>query len=59
MSDHPSVAASIVSVTLPALHRACLLLNDLSNIIDALQTVQNLKYDVASAETALQSLRII
>ena len=52
MSDPLSVAASIVSVAIPALHGAHLLLNDLRNIIDALQ-----RDDVASAETALQSTR--
>lgn len=57
MSDPLSVAASIVSVSVPALHGARLLLNDLRNIIDAPQTIQSLKDDVTSAETALKSLQ--
>jgi len=57
MTDPLSVAASIISITVPALHCARLLFNDLSNIIDAPQTVQTLKDDVASVETALYSLR--
>ena len=57
MSDPLSVPASIVGVTVPALHGARLLLNHLRNIIDAPQIVQSLKDDVASAETALQSLQ--
>lgn len=59
MSDPLSVTASIVSVTVPALYGARLLLNDLRNIIDAPQTIQSLKDDVTSAETALRSLQNI
>jgi hypothetical protein len=59
MPDPLSVAASIISVTVPALHGTRLLLDDLNKIIDAPQAVQSLKDDVASAEMALQSLQAI
>ena len=57
MPDPLSIAARIVSVTAPALYGARLLLNDLCNIIDAPQTIQNLKDDIISAEMALKSLQ--
>ena len=59
MPDPLSVAASIVGITIPALHGTRLLLDNLNKIIDAPQAVQNLKADVTSAEMALQSLRAI
>jgi hypothetical protein len=57
MSDPPSVAASIVSVTVPALHGARLLLDELRNINDVPQTIGSQEDDLASVETALQSLQ--
>jgi len=59
MPDPLSVAASIVGITVPALHGTRLLLDDLNKIIDAPKAVQNLKDDVTSAEMALQSLQAI
>jgi len=59
MPDPLSVAASIVGVTVPALHGTRLLLDDLNKIIDSPQVVQSLKDDVTSAEMALQSLQAI
>ncbi|KAH0545322.1 hypothetical protein FGG08_000621 [Glutinoglossum americanum] len=54
MPDPLSVAASIISITVPALYDTRLLV-----IIDAPQAIQSLKDDVASAEMALQSLQAI
>ena len=59
MSDPLSVAASIIGVTVPALHGTRLLLDDLNKIIDAPRAVQKLKEDLTSAEMAVQSLQTI
>lgn len=59
MADPLSVAASVVSVTVPALHGARLLLGDLQKIKDAPETVQRLKDDVLSIDMALTSLRAL
>lgn len=48
MPDPFSVAASAVSVTVPALHGARLLLDDIRNIIDAPRTVRNLEEDISA-----------
>jgi hypothetical protein len=48
MADPFSVAAGVVSITVPALHGARLLLNDLSNIADAPRTIRYLRDDIAS-----------
>ncbi|KAH7386066.1 hypothetical protein BKA66DRAFT_440710 [Pyrenochaeta sp. MPI-SDFR-AT-0127] len=48
MPDPFSVAASVVSVTVPALHGARLLLNDLISIIDAPRTIRSLEEDISS-----------
>jgi hypothetical protein len=52
MTDPLSITASIVSITIPALHGARLLLDDLQKINDALETVERLKDDVHSVDMA-------
>ena len=59
MADPLSIAASVVGVTVPALHGARLLLNDLQKINDAPETVKRLKDDVSSVERALSSLQTV
>jgi hypothetical protein len=59
MTDPLSVAASIVGVTVPALHCARLLLDDLQGIIDAPKSVESLKEDLRSVDTTLKSLQAI
>jgi len=59
MPDPLNVAASIIGVTIPALHGTQLLLDNLNKIIDTPQVVQSLKDDVIWAEMALQSLQAI
>lgn len=57
MADPLSIAASVVGVTVPALHGTRLLLNDLQNLRDAPKTVKRLTEDVVSVETALKWLQ--
>ncbi|MCJ1251978.1 hypothetical protein MMC30_009216 [Trapelia coarctata] len=59
MADPLSIAASVVGVTVPALHGARLLLDDLQKIKDAPETVQRLKDDVRSVDMALTSLQAV
>jgi Fungal N-terminal domain of STAND proteins len=59
MADPLSIAASIVGVTVPALHGARLLLDDLQKINDAPQTVERLKDNVRSVDMALTSLQTL
>lgn len=59
MPDPLSVGASIIGITVPALHGIRLLLDDLNKIIEAPKAVQTLKDDVTLAEMALQSLQTI
>ncbi|KAF2189128.1 hypothetical protein K469DRAFT_626006 [Zopfia rhizophila CBS 207.26] len=59
MADPLSIAASVVGVTVPALHGTRLLLDDLQKIKDAPETVQRLKDDVRSVDMALTSLRAV
>ena len=59
MADPLSIAASIVGVTVPALHGARLLLDDLQKINDAPQTVERLKDNVRSVDMALTSLQTV
>jgi hypothetical protein len=56
MADPLSIAASVVGVTVPALHGTRLLLDDLQQIRDAPETVQRLKDEVRSVDMALTSL---
>ena len=59
MSDPLSITASIVSVTVPALHGMRLLSHDLNQIIEAPRSIQLLRDDVSSAEMAVQTLQDI
>ncbi|RYP55593.1 hypothetical protein DL771_012347 [Monosporascus sp. 5C6A] len=54
-----SVAASIVGITAPALHGTRLLLDDLRRIVDAPDTVESLKQDLVSIESALESVKAV
>jgi hypothetical protein len=59
MADPLSVAASIVGVTVPALHCTRLLLDDLQGIIDAPKSVESLKEDLRSVDLAIKSLQAV
>jgi hypothetical protein len=59
MADPLSIAASIVGVTVPALHGARLLLDDIQKISDAPEIVVRLKEDVRSVDVALTSLQTV
>jgi len=59
MTDPLSVAASIVGVTVPALHGTRLLLDDLQGIADAPKAVESLKEDLLSVDMALKSLQAV
>ncbi|PGH12592.1 hypothetical protein AJ80_06650 [Polytolypa hystricis UAMH7299] len=59
MADPLSFTASIAAVTVPALHGMRLLLNDLRRIRDAPETVEDLKDDIRSADTALTLLQAV
>lgn len=56
MADPLTVAASIVGVTVPALHGTRLLLDDLKKLKDAPKTVKRLADDVHSFDVALKLL---
>lgn len=57
MADPLSIAASVVGITVPALHGTRLLLDDLQNLKDAPKTVKRLVDDVSSVDTALKLLQ--
>jgi hypothetical protein len=59
MAEPLSVAASIVGVTVPALHGTRLLLDDLQGIFDAPKSVESLKKDLRSVDLALKSLQAV
>lgn len=59
MSDPLTVAASVVSIVVPALHGTRLLLEDLQQLKDAPKAVKRLKEDVQSVDTALELLKSI
>jgi hypothetical protein len=56
MADPLSITASVVGVTVPALHGIRLLLEDLQQLKEALKTVKRLSEDVQSVETSLKLL---
>lgn len=56
MADPLSVAGSIVSITVPALHGIRLLLDDLQQFKEAPKTVKRLTEEVRSVDTALKLL---
>jgi hypothetical protein len=57
MAEPLSVAASVVGITVPALHGTRLLLDDLQQLKDAPKTIKRLTEDVQSVETALKLLQ--
>lgn len=57
MTDPLTVAASVVGVTVPALHGTRLLLDDIQSIIDAPNALAKLKTDLLSLDMALNSLQ--
>jgi hypothetical protein len=59
MTDPLSIAASIVGITVTALHGARLLLDDLEKLKDAPKTVKNLVADMQSVDAALQLLQAV
>jgi hypothetical protein len=59
MADPLSITASIVGITVPALHSTRLLLDDLQQLKDAPKTVKRLTDDVHSVHAALELLKSI
>jgi hypothetical protein len=59
MADPLSIAASVVGVTVPALHGIRLLLDDLQSIKDAPDAIKGLKDDILSIDMALTSLQSV
>ena len=57
MADPLSIAASVVGITVPALHGTRLLLDDLEKLKDAPKTVKRLADDVHSVNAALKLLQ--
>jgi len=57
MAEPLSIAASVVGITVPALHGTRLLLDDLEKLKDAPKTVKRLLDDVHSVDTALKLLQ--
>jgi hypothetical protein len=57
MTDPLSIAASVVGVTVPALHATRLLLDDLEKLKDAPKTIKRLVDDVHSVDTTVNLLR--
>lgn len=57
MADPLSIAASVVGVTVPALHGTRLLLDDLQGLKDVPKTVKRLVEDVSSVDAALKLLQ--
>jgi FtsZ-binding cell division protein ZapB len=59
MTDPLSITASVVSVTVPALHGIRLLQEDLQQLKEAPKTVKHLLGDVQSVDTSLELLRAV
>jgi len=57
MADPLSITASVVSITVPALHGIRLLLEDLQQLKEAPKTVKRLLEDAESVDTSLSLLR--
>lgn len=57
MTEPLSIAASVVGITMPALHGVRLLLEDLQQLKEAPKTVKRLLEDVRSVETSLALLQ--
>ncbi|KAF7540073.1 hypothetical protein G7054_g1708 [Neopestalotiopsis clavispora] len=56
MADPLSISASIVGLTVPALHAVRLLLDDIQKLSDAPNVAQQLRDDLGAVETAITSL---
>jgi hypothetical protein len=59
MTDPVSITASVVSVTVPALHGIRLLQEDLQQLKEAPKTVKRLLGEVQSVDTSLELLRAV
>jgi hypothetical protein len=59
MTDPLSITASVVGITVPALHGVRLLLEDLQQLKEAPKTVKRLSEDVQSVETSLKLLQSV
>jgi hypothetical protein len=57
MTDPLSITASVVGITVPALHGVRLLMEDLQQLKEAPKTVKRLLEDVRSVETSLKLLQ--
>lgn len=57
MTDPLSITASVVGITVPALHGVRLLLEDLQQLREAPKTITRLLEDVQSVDTSLNLLR--
>jgi hypothetical protein len=57
MADPLSITASVVGITVPALHGIRMLLEDLQQLKEAPKTVKRLLEDVQSVDTSLSLLR--
>jgi hypothetical protein len=57
IADPLSITASVVSITVPALHGIQMLLEDLQQLKEAPKTVKRLLEDVLSVDTSLSLLR--
>jgi hypothetical protein len=57
MTEPLSIAASVVGITVPALHGVRLLSEDLQQLKEAPKTVKRLSEDVQSVETSLKLLQ--
>lgn len=59
MTDPLSITASVVSITVPALHGVRLLIEDLQQLKEATKTVKRLLEDVQSVEASLKLLQSV
>jgi hypothetical protein len=59
MTEPLSIAASIVGITVPALHGIRILLQDLQQLKDVPKTIKRLTEDVQSVSTSLELLQSI
>jgi hypothetical protein len=57
MTDPLSITASVVGITVPALHGVRLLMEDLQQLKEAPKTIKRLSKDVQSVETSLKLLQ--
>jgi hypothetical protein len=57
MTDPLSITASVVGITVPALHGVRLLIEDLQQLKEAPKTIKRLLEDVQSVKTSLKLLQ--